>query len=165
MRSPTGNTIPWTSNLRLQPNLRKQVIQQDTHDPRPVFNLPGLALYDVPDETQTSLAGDQTSTVAIDLNHSDWLRSAHHNSRQDRALSQVICQALRRSGYPLDDVDCWCDDQTLVLTGRVTRYFFAQMALETARPFAGHRLVEIQIDVIPLIRAGYQVDDSRADLG
>ncbi len=62
-------------------------------------------------------------------------------------VSDQVCVALARSGYPLQRVRCWNDDQTLALFGFVTRYFYKQMAVEVAQELANGRRIEVHIEV------------------
>ncbi len=65
------------------------------------------------------------------------------------AISDLVHVALTRTGYPLHHVRCWNDEETLTLTGFVTRYFYAQIALEIALRLANGRRIEAHIDVQP----------------
>ena len=68
---------------------------------------------------------------------------------RESAVCDLVHLALSGSGYPLRNVRCRCDGDTLILSGFVTRYFYAQMALETARRLAGDRRIQIHIEVLP----------------
>ncbi|MBM4075413.1 MAG: hypothetical protein FJ267_07200 [Planctomycetes bacterium] len=62
---------------------------------------------------------------------------------------QKIRDSLARSGYSFDGVYCWSDGETVTLSGSVSRYFLAQVALETARKYAtGYRIAN-EVEVIP----------------
>ena len=65
------------------------------------------------------------------------------------SVSDQVYLALARSGYPLQYVRCWCDDQTLTLSGFVTRYFYAQIAVEAALAVANGRHLEVRLEVVP----------------
>ena len=65
------------------------------------------------------------------------------------AVSDLVHIALARSGYPLQHVRCWCDDQTLTLSGFVTRYYYVQVAVEAAMALANGRRIGVSIDVVP----------------
>ena len=75
------------------------------------------------------------------------------------AVSDLVQVALTRSGYPLQHVRCWCDDQTLTLSGFVTRYYYAQIALEAALVLANGRRIEVHIQVIPAPERSLSADD------
>ena len=65
------------------------------------------------------------------------------------AVSDLVHVALLRTGYPLRHIRCWSDEETLTLSGFVTRYYYAQIALETAMRLANGRRIETHIDVLP----------------
>ena len=93
-----------------------------------------------------------------------WLRPTPSASvpaapTREPCVSDLVYLALERSGYPLRNVRCWCDDQTLVLSGDVTRYFYAQQAVEAARRLATGRRIEVQIEVIPSAPASRSADE------
>ena len=93
-----------------------------------------------------------------------WLRptppaSVSAAPTREPCVSDLVYLALARSGYPLRNVRCWCDDQTLVLSGYVSRYFYAQQAVEAARRLAGGRRLEVQIEVIPTAPATCSADE------
>ena len=64
-------------------------------------------------------------------------------------VSDLVHVALLRTGYPLHHIRCWSDEETLTLSGFVTRYYYAQIALETALRLANGRRIETHIDVLP----------------
>ena len=64
-------------------------------------------------------------------------------------VSDLVHVALLRTGYPLHHIRCWSDEETLTLSGFVTRYYYAQIALETALRLAKGRRIETHIDVLP----------------
>lgn len=68
---------------------------------------------------------------------------------REPAVCDLVHLALSSSGYPLHHVCCRCDGDTLILSGFVTQYFYAQMALETARRLAGDHRIQIHIEVLP----------------
>ena len=72
-----------------------------------------------------------------------------HASTGEPSVSDLIHLQLARSGYPLQHVRCWSDGQTLSLSGFVTRYFYAQIAVEIALKLANGRRIEVHIEVIP----------------
>ena len=78
---------------------------------------------------------------------------------REPSVSDLVHLALTRSGYPLQHVRCWCDDQTLTLTGFVTRYYYAQIALEAALVLANGRRIEVHIQVIPAPERSLSADD------
>ena len=65
------------------------------------------------------------------------------------SVSDQVYLALARSGYPLQYVRCWCDDQTLTLSGYVTRYYYIQVAVEVAMALANGRRIGVSIEVVP----------------
>ena len=67
----------------------------------------------------------------------------------NRAMVEQVEKALADSGYPLHQVRCECDDHTLILSGRASRYFYLQVALTAAMALAGHRRVTVNIQVVP----------------
>ena len=64
-------------------------------------------------------------------------------------VSDLVHAALLRTGYPLHHIRCSSDEESLTLSGFVTRYYYAQIALETAMRMASGRRIETQIDVLP----------------
>lgn len=68
---------------------------------------------------------------------------------REPAVCDLVHLALSSSGYPLQNVLCRCDGDALILRGFVTRYFYAQVALETARRLAGDHRIQIHIEVVP----------------
>lgn len=71
-------------------------------------------------------------------------------------LSDRFRDSLRRTGYPLHGVHCWCDEETMVLTGTVVRYFHAQVVVETALHLAGGRRIENRVTVLPTPRPNHR---------
>ena len=74
------------------------------------------------------------------------------------SVSDLVHIALARSGYPLQHVRCWCDDQTLTLSGFVTRYHHVQVAVEAAMALAKGRRIGVSIDVVPVPRPDLSAD-------
>ena len=70
-------------------------------------------------------------------------------SAGEPSVSDQVYLALARSGYPLQHVRCRCDDQTLTLSGYVTRYYYMQMAVEVAMALANGRRIGVSIEVVP----------------
>ena len=70
-------------------------------------------------------------------------------SAGEPCVSDQVYLALARSGYPLQHVRCWCDDQTLTLSGYVTRYYYMQVAVEVAMALANGRRIGVSIEVVP----------------
>jgi len=65
------------------------------------------------------------------------------------SVSDQVYLALTQSGYPLQNVRCWCDDETLTLSGFVTRYYYLQVAVEAAMALANGRRIGVSIEVVP----------------
>ena len=54
---------------------------------------------------------------------------------------------LVRAGHPKLNVRCYCDDQKLILSGSVKKFYHVQLAIEAARKLAGGRRIDVRIDV------------------
>jgi hypothetical protein len=68
---------------------------------------------------------------------------------REASISDLVHLALSRSGYPLQNIRCWNDDQTVTLSGFASRYFYVQVAVEAARMVANGRRINAQIEVVP----------------
>lgn len=75
-------------------------------------------------------------------------RRASNLSRPNQSISNQLRQAWARTGYPLKNVQCLCDDEAIVLSGCVTRFFYLQKVIEAARMFASGRKIKLLIEVV-----------------
>ncbi|MBS0205570.1 MAG: hypothetical protein JSS49_21920 [Planctomycetes bacterium] len=64
-----------------------------------------------------------------------------------QTAARIEC-GLEESGYPLQNVRCRCDEQTVVLIGQTTRYYYVQVALTLAMSLAGRIRVVSEIQVL-----------------
>jgi|GEM_PF-3757995 len=53
-----------------------------------------------------------------------------------------------KSGDPLMNIRCHCDQQVVTLTGTVARFYHVQLAIEAARKIAEGRKIDVRIEVI-----------------
>lgn len=93
----------------------------------------------------------------VSSRNGDWIAVAD-NQDYCQSLAIIVCRALLKTGYPLQHVRCWCDDRSLVLSGQVSRYFYAQMAQETANSLAEGRRVMTLIEVVPRPHPAIETD-------
>lgn len=63
------------------------------------------------------------------------------------ALTILVLEALEATGYPLRHINCDNIDGCLTLTGSVSRYFYLQIAIETAKRICRSQRIDIRIDV------------------
>jgi hypothetical protein len=122
----------------------------------PVIARTALHLKDNDNSSDSSLAEYGTTAPTGNVNSIARIRPVKPVSddrSQADSIRDCICSALLKSGYPLRNVDCWCDEKTVVLYGRVTRYFYAQVALETAMPLSNGRKIETRIDVVRIVES------------
>lgn len=61
-----------------------------------------------------------------------------------------IEEALSTTTYPLGDVRCHVEQNQLILSGRVLRYYYVQLALRMAQRHCGGRKIVNQIEVLPV---------------
>jgi|GEM_PF-5915204 len=74
------------------------------------------------------------------------------NSSERGALAaDQVNRELMQSRFPLNRICCECDDHGLTLTGSTSRYYYVQIALETALRHAGEIPVMVEIQVVSTI--------------
>lgn len=100
----------------------------------------------------TDQLGDAMSASSVCLN------SACDRSQDvETQIEARVRRELARSGFPLKNVECSMHGRTLRLTGRVTRYFHVQMALEIGMAHSNGCRVEVAIDVVPSTTSAREV--------
>jgi hypothetical protein len=62
--------------------------------------------------------------------------------------NELVALALKNSGYPLTEVHCSSDHDTITLSGHVARYYYWQVALEAVRRIAAGRRIEMQLEIV-----------------
>lgn len=84
----------------------------------------------------------------------------------NRRTCEQVLNALNATGYPLKKLSCQCSDTNLTLNGRVTRYFYLQMAVQVARRLGGGRKIglEIEVDDSANNHAGIEIEPNGLDL-
>ena len=70
------------------------------------------------------------------------------------AKSIEIKAALTTAAYPLKNVDCQVEQNRVILSGRVRRYYYVQLVLRMAQRHCAGRKIINQIQVFPL-----EIDD------
>ena len=115
---------------------------------------------EIPDWVYRRFSTSQWEDVppAIRIRRNPPLRAVIAAPAPETPVSGQVELALAQCGYPLQYVRCRCDDETLALSGFVTRYFYAQIAVETARKFANGRRIDVQIEVVPTSDGNQSVD-------
>ncbi len=70
-----------------------------------------------------------------------------------QSVADQVNEELLRSRYPLSKIQCETVNESLILTGFTTQYYYVQVALEAALRHAGELPVGLNVEVMPkLIR-------------
>ena len=64
-------------------------------------------------------------------------------------VADQVNQELLRSRYPLSRIQCETVNESLILTGFTTQYYYVQVALEAALRHAGELPVGLDVEVMP----------------
>ena len=72
---------------------------------------------------------------------------SEQNSLDELPINGEFRVELVRAGYPKLNVQCYCDEQKLILSGSVKKFYHVQLAIEAARKLAGGRRIDVRIEV------------------
>jgi hypothetical protein len=138
-----GETFVMRSTM---PNPSTEVLTSFVDDSKPPASS-GMVRYTFRTPT---IPGSKTSQVLREK--SEFPRSANRPTQRTRTpdeIADAIELAIPTLGYPLQNVHCQSDGETLFLVGRTSRYYFAQVALTRAMALAGQRRVICEIEIRP----------------
>jgi len=66
-------------------------------------------------------------------------------------IAETVDAAIRQSGFPVQDIQCRTDGQSLLLVGQATRYYHVQIALTLAMEHAQGCRVIPEVDVVTIL--------------